>query len=79
MRFNQIKCGESIKYNFAFCAAGLQERRKPLIHFQPLLAKRVARVPLNVNVNVNFYGRKGKRCPILRAVMDTGNKNNFGI
>jgi len=67
MRFNQIKCGESIKYNFAFCAAGLQERRKPLIHFQSLLAKRVARVP----PNVNLYGRKGKRCPILGAVMDT--------
>jgi hypothetical protein len=52
-----------MKYNFAFYAAGLQDRRKPLMHCQPLLAKRVAHVPLNVTL----YERKGKRCPTLRC------------
>jgi hypothetical protein len=63
MRFNQIKCGKSIKYNFAFCVARLQERREPLIHFQPLSAKQVAHVPFNVTL----YRRKGKCCPTLRC------------
>jgi hypothetical protein len=52
-----------MKYKFAFYTTGLQERRKPLIHRQLLLAKRVAFVP----VNVTLYGRKGKRSPSLRC------------